>query len=211
MILLVGLGNPGPKYERNRHNIGFMAVDRIAWQWDFSSPRKRFQGITQDGSLDTKNGAVKTLLLKPTTYMNESGRAVSEAMRFYKLGLEQVIVFHDELDLAPGKVRVKTGGGHAGNNGLRSIMAHIGAGFRRVRMGIGHPGHKDAVHSYVLQDFRKSEQAWVDPLIEAMAKATPLLVGGDDASFMNKVHLDTQPKQTNKTTKKADKAPKDQE
>ncbi|MGA0533351.1 aminoacyl-tRNA hydrolase [Hansschlegelia sp. KR7-227] len=184
MLLLVGLGNPGPKYAGNRHNIGFMAVDRIAARHGFSPWRARFQGAVAEGSL----GGVKTLLLKPGTYMNESGRAVAEAARFFKIALADVVAFHDELDLAPGKLRVKVGGGDAGHNGLRSITAHMGAGYKRVRLGIGHPG-RDAVLSYVLNDFAKSEQPWVDTLVDAVAEAADLLGKAEDASFQNKVHL----------------------
>jgi len=184
MLLLVGLGNPGPKYEKNRHNIGFMAVDRIAARHGFSPWRARFQGATAEGAL----GGVKTLLLKPATYMNESGRATAEAAKFFKIELKDVVAFHDELDLAPAKLRVKTGGGNAGHNGLRSITAHLGNDYRRVRLGIGHPG-RDAVLSYVLNDFGKGEMVWVDALTEAVAEAADLLPKGEDASFQNKVHL----------------------
>ncbi|RXF73537.1 aminoacyl-tRNA hydrolase [Hansschlegelia zhihuaiae] len=185
MLLLVGLGNPGPKYAGNRHNIGFMAVDRIAARHGFSPWRARFQGLVAEGTL----GGVKTLLLKPGTYMNESGRAVAEAARFFKIALGDVAVFHDELDLAPGKLRVKVGGGNAGHNGLRSITAHMGNDYKRVRLGIGHPGVKELVHPYVLNDFAKSEQPWVETLIDATAEAADLLARGEDASFQNKVHL----------------------
>ncbi|ABS63870.1 Aminoacyl-tRNA hydrolase [Parvibaculum lavamentivorans DS-1] len=190
MILLVGLGNPGEKYARNRHNIGFMAADGIVRRHSFSPPRARFQGIVSEGTLDGE----KVIVLKPTTYMNESGRAVGEAMRFYKLTPADVVVFYDELDLEPGKVRMKTGGGAAGHNGIRSIAAHIGPEFRRVRIGIGHPGAKDRVLGYVLGDFSKAETAdWVETLIEAIADAAPLLATGKDATFANKVHLALNP------------------
>ena len=184
MLLLVGLGNPGPKYEKNRHNIGFMAVDRIASRHSFGPWRARFQGETAEGAI----GGVKTLLLKPRTYMNESGRAVAEAARFFKIPLPDIVALHDELDLAPGKLRVKVGGGNAGHNGLRSITAHMGNDYKRVRLGIGHPG-KDAVLSYVLNDFGKGEMGWVDVLTEAVADAADLLARAEDASFQNKVHL----------------------
>lgn len=184
MLLLVGLGNPGPKYEKNRHNIGFMAVDRIAARHGFAPWRARFQGDAAEGSI----GGVKTWLLKPRTYMNESGRAVAEAARFFKIPLPDIAVLHDELDLAPGKLRVKTGGGNAGHNGLRSITAHMGNDYRRVRFGIGHPG-KDAVLHYVLNDFGKAEMEWVDVLTEAVADAADLLAKAEDATFQNKVHL----------------------
>lgn len=184
MLLLVGLGNPGPKYAGNRHNIGFMAVDRIAARHGFSPWRARFQGAVAEGSI----AGVKTLLLLPGTYMNESGRAVAEAARFFKIELSDIVAFHDELDLSPGKMRVKTGGGNAGHNGLRSITAHMGNDYRRVRLGIGHPG-RDAVLTYVLNDFGKGEMAWVDVLTEAVADEAELLAKGEDNSFQNKVHL----------------------
>ncbi|GLK79253.1 aminoacyl-tRNA hydrolase [Methylopila turkensis] len=185
MLLLVGLGNPGPKYEKNRHNIGFMAVDRIASRHGFGPWRARFQGEAAEGAI----GGVKALLLKPRTYMNESGRSVAEAARFFKIPAADIVALHDELDLAPGKLRVKTGGGNAGHNGLRSITAHMGNDYRRVRLGIGHPGDKALVHSYVLNDFAKSETPWVDVLTEAVADAADLLAKAEDASFQNKVHL----------------------
>lgn len=185
MLLLVGLGNPGPKYAGNRHNIGFMAVDRIARRHGFSPWRSRFQGAAAEGAI----AGVKTLLLLPGTYMNESGRAVAEAARFFKIELSDIAVFHDELDLPPGKLRVKTGGGDAGHNGLRSISAHLGKDYRRARLGIGHPGVKELVHPYVLNDFAKSEQPWVETLTDAMAEAVDLLAKAEDNSFQNKVHL----------------------
>ena len=189
MILLVGLGNPGAKYERNRHNVGFMAADAIVRRHSFSPPRARFQGIVSEGMF----GGEKAIVLKPTTYMNESGRAVGEAMRFYKLTPADVVVFYDELDLEPGKIRMKTGGGAAGHNGIRSIASHIGPDFRRVRIGIGHPGAKDRVLGYVLGDFSKADAAWVEPMLDAMADAAPLLAEGKDATFANKVHLALNP------------------
>jgi PTH1 family peptidyl-tRNA hydrolase len=185
MLLLVGLGNPGPKYAGNRHNIGFMAVDRIAARHGFSPWRARFQGLVSEGTL----GGVKTLLLKPQTYMNESGRSVADAARFFKIALPDVCVFHDELDLAPGKLRVKVGGGNAGHNGLRSITAHLGNDYKRVRFGIGHPGLKELVHPYVLNDFAKSERPWVETLTDAAAEAADLLAKAEDNSFQNKIHL----------------------
>ncbi|GAB4123458.1 MAG: aminoacyl-tRNA hydrolase [Rhodothalassiaceae bacterium] len=183
MRLLVGLGNPGARYAGNRHNIGFMAADAIARHHGFSPSRARFQGETMEGMLD----GVKCLLLKPQTYMNESGRAVAEAARFFRTAPADIIVFHDELDLAPGRIRVKTGGGHAGHNGLRSIIAHIGEDFVRVRMGIGHPGDRDLVTPYVLSDFSKEERSWLDPLLEALARAAPMLIAGDPARFMTEL------------------------
>ncbi len=183
MKLFVGLGNPGPKYARHRHNVGFMAVDRIAERHGFSPWRRRFQGETAEGTI----GGERVLLLKPMTYMNESGRAVGEAARFLKIDLADIVVFHDELDLAPGKVRVKTGGGNAGHNGLRSISAHVGNDFVRVRIGIGHPGSKEAVVPYVLHDFAKADQEWLDPLLDYIADAAGRLAAGDTARFVTDI------------------------
>jgi PTH1 family peptidyl-tRNA hydrolase len=183
--LFVGLGNPGAQYARNRHNIGFMAVDAVARAHAAQPWRRRFSGQASEALI----GGEKAILLKPETYMNESGRAVGEALRFFKLALADVVVFHDELDLAPAKLRVKTGGGNAGHNGLRSISALCGNDYRRVRMGIGHPGHKNLVHSYVLRDFGKAELEWVDDLTRACADHAGLLASGDDPGFQNKVHL----------------------
>jgi PTH1 family peptidyl-tRNA hydrolase len=186
MFLLVGLGNPGARHAGDRHNIGFMVVDAIAKRHGFAPWRRRFQGVATEGTL----GGTKTLLLLPGTFMNESGRAVGEAANFYKIGLDEIAVVHDELDLAPGKLRIKRGGGVAGHNGLRSITAHIGNDYKRVRIGIGHPGDKNIVHSYVLSDFSKAERTgWVETLIEAVAEHAPLLARGEDASLQNKVHL----------------------
>ena len=184
MILLVGLGNPGARYADNRHNIGFMAVDAIVRRHRFSAERSKFEGLLCEGTLSGE----KVLALKPMTYMNESGRSVGQAMRFYKLTPADVIVFHDELDLAPGKLRVKTGGGNAGHNGLRSITEHIGQNFRRVRLGIGHPGNKDLVSPYVLSDFSKDDHDWLTPLLDAIADAAPDLAAKDDQSFATRVH-----------------------
>jgi PTH1 family peptidyl-tRNA hydrolase len=185
MRLFVGLGNPGARYRNNRHNIGFMAVDAIARAANASPWRRRFQGEATEAIV----GGERVLLLKPETYMNESGRAVGEAMRFFKIPLADVTAFHDELDLAPAKLRVKVGGGNAGHNGLRSITALCGNDYRRVRMGIGHPGDKSLVHAYVLNDFGKGEEPWVEDLCRACADHAALLAGGEDASFQNKVHL----------------------
>ena len=185
MRLLVGLGNPGQRYAGNRHNVGFMAVDAIARAHGASPWRRRFQGQSADGLIGTE----RVVLLKPETFMNDSGRAVGEAQRFFKLDLADIVVFHDELDLAPGKVRVKRGGGNAGHNGLRSITALCGNDYRRVRIGIGHPGHKDLVHGYVLRDFDREERPWVEDLLGALAGNAGLIAGGDDAGFQNKVHL----------------------
>ncbi|WP_315721724.1 MULTISPECIES: aminoacyl-tRNA hydrolase [unclassified Bradyrhizobium] len=190
MLLFVGLGNPGAKYARNRHNIGFMAVDEISRRHRFSPWRRRFQGETSEGALDGE----RVILLKPTTYMNESGRAVQEAASFFKLGVGDVTVFQDELELPPGKLRVKVGGGIAGHNGLRSISAHLGNDYRRVRLGIGHPGVKELVHGHVLSDFAKSEMPWVEALCEAVADNAGLLTGKRDSTFANKVHLALQAK-----------------
>jgi PTH1 family peptidyl-tRNA hydrolase len=200
MILLVGLGNPGEKYARNRHNVGFMAADAIVRRHSFSPPRARFQGIVCEGML----AGEKAIVLKPTTYMNESGRAVGEAMRFYKLTPADVVVLYDELDLEAGKVRMKTGGGAAGHNGIRSIAAHIGPDFRRVRIGIGHPGEKERVLGHVLGDFSKADAAWLEPMLDAMADAAPLLAEGKDATFANKVHLALNPEPEKKKTKQQD-------
>jgi PTH1 family peptidyl-tRNA hydrolase len=189
MLLVVGLGNPGPGYANNRHNIGFMAVDEIVRRHGFAAPRRRFQGETFEGMV----GGEKVLALKPTTFMNESGNAVGAAMRYYKLDLGRIVVIHDELDLGPGRLKVKTGGGSAGHNGLRSITAHIGPDYRRVRVGIDHPGDKDKVTGYVLNDFAKADSQWIDPLIDAVAEAFPLLVKGDDSGFMTRVALLTRP------------------
>jgi PTH1 family peptidyl-tRNA hydrolase len=183
MKLLVGLGNPGREYAFNRHNVGFMAVDAIAAAHDFPAWRKRFSGLAAEGRL----GREPVLLFKPQTFMNESGRAVGEAARFYKLELGDVVVFHDELDLAPGKVRVKSGGGVAGHNGLKSLSAHIGNDYVRVRIGIGHPGRKDRVSGYVLHDFAKADHAWLEPLLGAIAREAPYLAEGADDKFQSRV------------------------
>jgi PTH1 family peptidyl-tRNA hydrolase len=185
MLLLVGLGNPGARYAGTRHNVGFMAVEAIAKRHGIGPWRRRFQGVVAEGPI----AAARTLLLMPGTFMNESGRAVAEAVHFYKLPLGDVTVFHDEIDLPPGKVRVKTGGGIAGHNGLRSISEHIGNDYRRVRIGVGHPGDKDMVQHYVLSDFAKSEHDWVEALVAALAENSDLIVRGEDATFQNKVHL----------------------
>jgi len=189
MQLWVGLGNPGGKYAGNRHNIGYMALDRIAEEHGFSPWRSKFQGSLSEGRF----GSEKLALLKPETFMNLSGQSVGEAMRFFKLEPGDVTVFHDELDLAPGKVRVKTGGGHAGHNGLRSLHAHIGAEYDRVRLGIGHPGHKDRVSGYVLSDFAKAEQDGLDDLLRGIADGAPDLAAGDKGRFMNAIALRMQP------------------
>jgi peptidyl-tRNA hydrolase, PTH1 family len=187
MLLLVGLGNPGAEYARNRHNIGYMAAETIARRYNFSPWKKRFQGVTAEGNV----GGDKVLALEPGTYMNLSGQSVVAALQFFKLKPENVVVIHDELDLPPGKIRVKKGGGHGGHNGLRSIDSHIGKDYWRVRLGIGHPGDKDLVSGYVLHDFAKADQAWIDPLLDAVADSLPLMVEGQPENFMNKVTLAT--------------------
>ncbi len=195
MQLFVGLGNPGAKYQQNRHNIGFMAMDQIAGDHAFGPWRAKFQGQLCEGRL----GRDRVLLLKPETFMNLSGQSVGAAMRFYKLEPSDVTVFHDELDLAPGKVRVKQGGGHAGHNGLRSIHAAIGPEYRRVRLGIGHPGHKDAVSGYVLRDFPKADAGWLDDLLRGIGDGAPHLADGDAGRFQNAIALRTNPPRSSTT------------
>jgi PTH1 family peptidyl-tRNA hydrolase len=190
MRLLVGLGNPGSEHVGNRHNVGFMVLQEIARRHGLPPWRRRFQGVATEGPL----GSERVLLLMPGTYMNESGRAVGEAAHFYKLALADIVVVHDELDLPAGKVRVKAGGGIAGHNGLRSITAHVGNDYRRVRVGIGHPGDKSLVYRYVLSDFAKDERAWVETLGQVIADNAALLAKGEDATFQNKVHLAMQAK-----------------
>lgn len=202
MLIFAGLGNPGAKYAGNRHNIGFMALDRIAADHGFGPWKARFQGEAAEGRL----GGEKVLLLKPATFMNLSGQSVGEAMRFYKLAPEDVTVFHDELDLAPGKVRVKQGGGHAGHNGLRSLHSHIGDAYRRVRLGIGHPGRKELVTQYVLQDFAKSDRDWLDDLLRGLAEGAPELAAGRTDRFLNAVAQRTAPARASKPA--AEPAPK---
>lgn len=187
MLLIAGLGNPGRRYAGNRHNIGFMAADEIHRRHGFAPWRARFEGEAAEGLIDGE----KIIVLKPATYMNESGRAVSQAMRFYKLTPADVVVVYDELDLPPGKLRLKTGGGTSGHKGLFSIAAHIGKDFRRMRIGIGHPGAKELVNGYVLHDFAKADREWIDPLLAAISQNVDLLAKGDDANFMNRVHLAT--------------------
>jgi len=191
MLLLVGLGNPGDKYANHRHNVGFMAVDAIADAHGFGPSRAKFQGDLREGSI----GAEKVLILKPQTFMNDSGQSVGEAARFYKIPPEDIIVFYDELDLAPGKIRMKTGGGAAGHNGIRSIDAHVGNDFKRVRIGIGHPGDKSRVTGHVLGDFAKADRDWLEPLLAAIAKSAPFLVDGNENRFQTNVaQLLTPPK-----------------
>lgn len=185
MFLIVGLGNPGSKYENNRHNIGFMAADEIVRRHGFSPYRSKFQGDVAEGVID----GVKTLVLKPTTFMNDSGRAVREACAFYKIALSDVVVIYDELDLAPGKVKVKKGGGSGGHNGIKSIDVHLGKEYRRVRLGIGHPGDKNLVTRHVLGDFAKADQTWLEPLLDGVARSIDKLARGEDTNFTNKLAL----------------------
>lgn len=187
MHLIVGLGNPGAEYAGHRHNVGFMAVNEIARQYDFPSFRQKYSALVSEGMIDGE----KVLLLKPQTYMNRSGDAVGQAAKFYKLTPADISVIHDELDLAPGKVRIKSGGGNGGHNGLKSIEAHLGKDFTRVRVGIGHPGHKDRVNPHVLSNFHKADAEWLEPLLDALAKNAGLLAKGDAAGLMNKLALST--------------------
>ena len=189
MHLLAGLGNPGAKYAGNRHNVGFMVVDEIYRRFNFASFRVKFDGDLSEGSIDGR----KALLLKPMTFMNESGISVGAVARFFKIPASRIVVFHDELDLEPGKIRAKTGGGVAGHNGLKSIAQHFSKDFRRVRIGIGHPGERDLVTRYVLQDFARADMVWVDKIIEAIAEASPHLVEDMDSAFTSKVALTLKP------------------
>jgi len=190
MRLLVGLGNPGARYVGNRHNIGFMALEAIARRHGIGPWRRRFQGVAAEGPL----AGERVILLLPGTFMNDSGLAVAEAAHFYKIGAGDIVVFHDEIDLPPAKVRVKTGGGIAGHNGLRSISSHVGNDYRRVRIGVGHPGVKELVYNHVLSDFAKAERPWVEAVCDIIADNAGLIAKGDDASFQNKVHLAMQAK-----------------
>lgn len=183
MLLIVGLGNPGEKYARNRHNIGFMAADEIVRRHSFSNYRSKFQGELAEGKIGTD----KVLVFKPQTFMNESGRAVKELITFYKIDTQDIIVLHDELDLVPGKLRIKRGGGHAGHNGLRSMHAHVGPDYARVRMGIGHPGDKNRVSGYVLKDFSKADQDWLEPLVDAVADNIDCILDERDSDFTTRV------------------------
>jgi PTH1 family peptidyl-tRNA hydrolase len=196
MLILAGLGNPGPQYAGNRHNFGAMAVDGIAERWRFGAERKRFSSLAREGEIPAAQvsaaggstaEAVRAVILKPQTFYNDSGRAVSEAVKFFKLDPADVVVFYDEIDLAPGRFRMKTGGGAAGNNGIRSITAHIGPDFRRARLGSGHPGHKDRVLGHVLSNFHKVELPWVKQLLDACAEAAPLLAAGEDERYQAEV------------------------
>lgn len=203
MQLFVGLGNPGAKYAKNRHNIGFMALDQIAGDHGFGPWKSKFQGQIAEGRL----GGHKVMLLKPETFMNLSGQSVGEAMRFYKLTPEDITVFHDEIDLAPAKLRVKQGGGHAGHNGLRSIHQHIGADYARVRLGVGHPGRKELVPTYVLQDFPKADADWLDDLMRGIGDGAPHLADGDSGKFLNAVGLRLTPARSSKSTPKPQARP----
>ncbi|MGR3497123.1 aminoacyl-tRNA hydrolase [Citreimonas sp.] len=208
MQIFAGLGNPGAQYARNRHNIGFMALDRIAEDHGFAPWKTKFQAEIAEGRL----GGQRVLLLKPMTYMNRSGQSVGEAVRFYKLEPEDVTVFHDELDLAPGKLKVKSGGGHAGHNGLRSIHGHIGDSYARVRLGIGHPGRKEQVANYVLHDFAKADEEWLDDLLRGLSDGAPDLASGDAPRFLNAVALRVSPPRSGtgdrRPQKSAETAPK---
>ena len=203
MLLVVGLGNPGSEYARNRHNIGFMAADALVRRHSFSPWKSKFQGELADGTI----GGEKIVVLKPHTFMNLSGQSVAAASRFLKVPVADIVVLHDELDLAPGRVKVKRGGGAGGHNGIKSIDSHLGADYRRVRLGIGHPGDRDRVTGWVLHDFAKADQAWLEPLLDAVADGFPLLAAGDDAGFMNKVATLTAPPKP-KPEKPADSPPK---
>ena len=190
MLVFAGLGNPGARHARNRHNIGFMALEAIARRHGIGPWRRRFQGVAAEGPL----AGERVILLLPGTFMNDSGLAVAEAAHFYKIGAGDIVVFHDEIDLPPAKVRVKTGGGIAGHNGLRSISSHVGNDYRRVRIGVGHPGVKELVYNHVLSDFAKAERPWVEAVCDIIADNAGLIAKGDDASFQNKVHLAMQAK-----------------
>ncbi len=199
MLIFAGLGNPGAQYARHRHNVGFMAVDAIAERFGFGPERARFQALAREGFIEAGGVHHKVLILKPQTFMNESGQAVGEAARFYKLAEEDVIIFYDEIDLAPGKIRVRTGGGTAGHNGIRSVKAHLGEDFRRVRIGVGHPGQKSRVQGHVLSDFSKAErEQWLDELLDAIARAAPYLTIGEDTAFMSEVARLAPPPETPK-------------
>ena len=198
MRLFVGLGNPGAKYARHRHNVGYMALDRIAGDHGFGPWRSKFQGQLSEGRL----GGEKMLLLKPETFMNLSGNSVGAAAKFYKLDPSDVVVFHDELDLAPGKLRVKTGGGHAGHNGLRSLHGALGDGYQRVRIGVGHPGHKDRVSGYVLHDFAKADADWLDDMLRGISDGAPYLAEGDSSKFLNAVALRAAPPRSSTSARK---------
>jgi len=203
MLLLVGLGNPGPEHANDRHNVGFMAVDEIVRRHSFQPFRRRFQGLAAEGTV----AGTRMLALKPQTYMNDSGRSVEAARAFYKLSPEDVVVFHDEIDLIAGKARIKRGGGHAGHNGLRSIHETIGPDYRRVRLGVGHPGDRDRVTGHVLRPFAKADAEWLEALLTSLAEHLDLLVEGDDGAFMSKVAVDVKPHQPKRQAPKAPDKP----
>lgn len=207
MKLFVGLGNPGDEYARNRHNVGFMAVDAVHEAYGFGPWKRKFQGMAADGEI----GGQKVLLLKPQTYMNESGRSVGEAARFLKIAQADIVVFYDEIDLAPSKLKIKTGGGNAGHNGLRSISAHLDNDYVRVRIGVGHPGVRELVARWVLSDFAKADQAWLEPLLAAIAKAAPRLAQNDQPRFLTDVARELgeagDPRKDPKTQKDVDSGP----
>lgn len=186
-MILAGQGNPGPKYARHRHNIGFMVMDELAAQPGFGPWREKFNAMICEGWIETDTGRTKVLLMKPMTFYNETGQSFAKAMRFYKLPIDAFTLFHDEIDLAPGRMRVKRGGGHSGNNGVRSALAHLGADVRRVRLGVGHPGDKSRVMPYVLSDFSKADEAWLLPLVDACMAALPYLANGDDERYQTEV------------------------
>ncbi len=187
MLILAGQGNPGSKYARNRHNAGFLVLDQIHIDHGFSPWRQKFEASVADGIIQTDAGPIKTLLVKPETFYNETGRSLAKVVKFYKLDVEDVTVIHDEIDLAPGRLRVKRGGGHSGNNGIRSMIAHLGADIRRIRVGIGHPGDKSKVMPYVLSDISGSDKDWFIPLVDAMSGALPFLAAGDDERYQTEV------------------------
>ena len=203
MLLFAGLGNPGTKYANNRHNVGFMAADAIARRHSFSPWSKKFQGLVSEGTIDGE----KVVLIKPQTFMNNSGQAVGQALRFYKLQTADLTVFYDEIDLAEGKVRIKTGGGAGGHNGIRSIDGHVGRDYRRVRIGVGHPGVREMVQHHVLGDFAKSDMEWLDPLLDSIGDNAALIVKADESGFMNKLTLAVH---GNAAPEKAKPAPKQQ-
>jgi PTH1 family peptidyl-tRNA hydrolase len=188
MLILAGLGNPGKEHAADRHNVGFMAIDRIAERWRFGPEKAKFQAVVREGQIEIPRAApVKALLVKPQTFMNESGRAVGEALKFYKVAPENLVVFYDEIDLAPGRFRMKAGGGAAGHNGIRSITGRIGPYYRRARLGVGHPGDADLVHGYVLSSFHKADLVWLNPLLDACADALPILAQGEDEKYQTEV------------------------
>ncbi|MCL4140222.1 UNVERIFIED_CONTAM: hypothetical protein GTU68_048263, partial [Idotea baltica] len=187
VLILAGQGNPGSKYAKNRHNAGFLVLDQIHHDHNFGPWRQKFEALVSDGTISTDNGSVKTLLVKPETFYNETGRSLAKVVKFYKLDVEDVTIIHDEIDLAPGRLRVKRGGGHSGNNGIRSMIAHLGAEVRRVRVGIGHPGDKSMVMPYVLSDISGSDKDWFIPLVDAMSGSLPFLAAGDDERYQTEV------------------------